>query len=249
VAVPLLNKRKERPNANAMTLVEHLGELRHRVMVMALAFLIGATISFIFYPRILDLLQDPYCRVNHGNCSLYVTGPLDGLSLRIKIGAFGGLILSGPVILWQLWRFITPGLRPREKKYVVPFVSASIVLFLAGCAMAYVTFPHALKFLETVGGPGLKQIYSPSQYLGLITLMMLLFGITFEFPVLLVSLELAHVVTPARLLAWWRWAVILITVVAAVFTPSADPFSMLAMALPMVAFYFISIGIGKLFVR
>jgi sec-independent protein translocase protein TatC len=100
-----------------------------------------------------------------------------------------------------------------------------------------------------VGGPDLQEIYDPIPYLGLILLMMGLFGLTFQFPVVLVSLELAGVVTPARLLRSWRWAVILITVVAGVFTPSSDPFSMLALAVPLVVFYFASIGIGKLFGR
>ncbi len=109
--------------------------------------------------------------------------------------------------------------------------------------------PHALGFLKSVGGPSLQQIYDPIPYLGLIVLMMTLFGLKFEFPVVLVSLELAGVVTPARLLKSWRWAVIIITVVSAVATPSSDPFSMLALAVPLVAFYFISIAIGKLLGR
>jgi sec-independent protein translocase protein TatC len=231
-----------------MTLMEHLGELRRRVMIMVLAFSVGFVIAFIFYPHLLSALQRPYCEVSR-NCALYVSSPLDGLSLRIKLGAFGGLIIASPVILWQLWRFITPALRKTEKRYIIPFVTASVVLFLAGCAMAYYTFPHTLRFLDAIGGPGLRQIYNPNQYLSLILLMMFLFGITFQFPVLLVSMEVAGIVTPARLLAWWRWAVILITVVAAVFTPSSDPFSMMMMAVPLTFFYFVSIGIGKLLGR
>ena len=124
-----------------------------------------------------------------------------------------------------------------------------MVLFLAGCATAYLVLPHALRFLKAVGGPQPDQIYNPNQYLSLILLMMVLFGLTFEFPVVLVALELARVVTPAQLLHWWRWAVIGITVVAAIFTPSSDPFSMLALAVPLVAFYFVAIGIGKLLGR
>jgi sec-independent protein translocase protein TatC len=153
------------------------------------------------------------------------------------------------VILYQLWRFITPGLESREKKYALPFVSSACVLFLLGAATAYVTLPHALGFLKSVGGPNLQAIYDPIPYVGLILLMMALFGLTFQFPVVLVSLELAHVVTPARLLRSWRWSVIIITVVAAVATPSSDPFSMLALAIPLVVFYFASIGIGKLLGR
>ncbi len=178
-----------------------------------------------------------------------MTSPLDGLSLRVKIALFGGLVLSSPIVLFQAWRFVTPGLKAKERRYVVPFVTAAFVLFVAGALTAFVTLPHALGFLRSVGGPNLQAIYDPIPYLGLIILMMTLFGLTFQFPVVLVSLELARVVTPAALLRSWRWAVIAITVVAAVATPSSDPFSMLALAVPLVAFYFISIGIGKLLGR
>jgi sec-independent protein translocase protein TatC len=249
VAIRLLSGRKERPTPDAMTLTEHLGELRRRLIICTLAFVAAAILAAVFYNQLLALLQRPYCHVNPHNCDFYITGPLDGLTLRIKMAAFGGLILAAPVILWQVWRFITPGLRRNEKRYAVPFVSASIVLFLGGCAMAYLIFPHALAFLNAVGGPSLREILNPNQYLSLILLMMLLFGLTFEFPVVLISLELAGVVTPAKLLGWWRWAVIAITLVAAIFTPSGDPFSMLAMAAPLVAFYFLSILIGKLLGR
>ena len=171
------------------------------------------------------------------------------MSLRVKIAVFGGLVLASPVILFQLWRFVTPGLKASERRYAIPFVLSSFTLFLLGAATAYLTLPHALGWLRSVGGPNLVSIYDPIPYLGLILVMMALFGLTFEFPVVLVSLELAGVVSPARLLRSWRWAVIIIVVVAAVFTPSSDPFSMLALALPLVVFYFLSIGIGKLLGR
>jgi sec-independent protein translocase protein TatC len=232
-----------------MTLAEHLGELRRRLIVSLLAFVVAAGVAVALYSPILHLLLRPLCSVNHGRCTLYVTSPLDGLSLRIKIGAFGGLLFSSPVVLWEIWRFVTPGLRAGEKRYAIPFVLASVTLFAGGCVVAFVTLPHALGFLEAVGGPDLHQIYNPIPYLGLILLLMILFGITFEFPVVLISLELARVVTSARLLHWWRWAVILITLVAALFTPTSDPFSMLALAGPLVVFYFLAIGIGKLLKR
>ncbi len=148
-----------------------------------------------------------------------------------------------------MWRFITPGLRSNEKRYAIPFVTAAVVLFCAGCATAYLIFPHALAFLKAVGGPHLYQLLSPTSYLSLVMWMMFLFGLAYVFPVVLVALELARVVSPAQLLHWWRWAVIGITAAAAIFTPSSDPFSMLALAVPLVAFYFVAIGIGKLLGR
>ena len=108
----------------------------------------AAAVSAVFYNRILSVLQHPYCQVRPGALRFYVTAPLDPLTLRVKLAAFGGLILASPVILWQLWRFITPGLRSNEKRYAVPFVISSVVLFLAGCATAYIVFPHALGSLR-----------------------------------------------------------------------------------------------------
>ena len=242
----LRKTQREGSSSDTMTLAEHLGELRRRLLIATIAFLAAGVVAFVGYEYLFAILREPYCRANHGHCSLYVTGPLDGLSLRLKIAAFGGLLLASPVLLFELWRFITPGLKKNEKRYAIPFVAASVVLFLLGCLVAYVSFEHALVFLTAIGGPDLKAIYSPNQYLSLILMMMFLFGVTFEFPVLLVALQIARVVTPAQLLAWWRWAIIGITVAAAVFTPSGDPLSMLALAIPLVAFYFLSILVGKL---
>jgi len=255
-------KRRDKPSPDNMTLAEHLGELRRRVIICVVAYLVAATLCVFLYEPILDFLLRPLCNVvatsgphhsyivrSGSTCNLFVTSPLDGLSLRVKIALFGGLVLASPVILFQLWRFVTPGLKASERRYAVPFVLSAFVLFLAGAATAYIVLPHALGWLHSVGGPNLQAIYDPIPYLGLILLMMTIFGLTFEFPVVLVSLELAHVVTPIQLLKWWRWAVIIIVVVAAVFTPSSDPFSMFALAIPLVVFYFLSIGIGKLLGR
>jgi len=266
VALPFTAKRKNRPSPDNMTLGEHLGELRRRVIICVIALIAAATVAVFAYEPILHFLLRPLCNVDastvhhssgggsliissNGTCNLFVTSPLDGLSLRIKIALFGGLVLASPIILFQVWRFVTPGLKASERRYAIPFVVSAFVLFLLGAATAYITLPHALGFLKSVGGPNLQAIYDPIPYLGLILLMMTIFGLTFEFPVVLVSLELARVVTPARLLRAWRWAVIIIVVVAAVFTPSSDPFSMFALAIPLIAFYFISIGIGKLLGR
>ena len=232
-----------------MTLVEHLGELRRRVLICSVAFVVTATVAFVAYQPILDFLQHPYCQINPGHCQFFVTAPLDGLSLRIKIAAYGGLFLAAPVLLWELWRFITPGLNPKEKKYAIPFIAVSITLFALGCLVAYITFPHALAFLTHIGGPTLNQIFDPLKYVSLILLMMTIFGLTFEFPVLLVSLEIAGVLSPQQLSSWRRWAIIVIVVVAGVVTPSSDPFSMMALALPLYLFYELSIVVGKIILR
>ena len=230
-----------------MTLAEHLAEARHRFLVSTIAVVVLGVGSFLIYPQILHLLQQPYCRAVPRHCAFYVTNPLDGLTLRIKISFFGGLLFASPVLFWQVWRFITPGLKAKERRYAIPFVVASIAFFLTGVVLAYFSFGHALAFLQSIGGRSLTSIYNPNQYLSLFLLMMFIFGVTFEFPVVLVAIELAGLVTPNQLLKSWRYALIGITIAAAVFTPSGDPLSMMALAIPLTAFYFMSIGVGKLF--
>jgi sec-independent protein translocase protein TatC len=183
------------------------------------------------------------------SCSLFVTDPLEPFLIRLKVASWSGLFMASPVVLWQLWRFITPGLKPNEKRYAVPFVLTSLALFALGGVVAMLTFPKALQFLITVGGTSLQTIFSPAKYLRLVILMIVAFGLAFEFPVVLVFLELAGVITSRKLSSWRRPAVVAIFAVAAVITPSQDPYSLFAMALPMCLFYEASILIGKLLKR
>ncbi len=227
-----------------MSLIEHLTELRRRLIICAAALLVGGIIAFILYNRILRVLIGPYTDITHKK-RLLITDPLEGFATRLKIAGWGGLTLASPVVLWQLWRFITPGLHKKEKRYAVPFIVASIVLFLMGAAVAMLTFKPALKFLIGVGGTDLDPMFTPSKYLSLITLMILAFGIAFEFPILLVFLELAGVVTSKKLRKWRRPAIVIIVTVAAVITPSQDPYSLFAMAIPMYIFYEGAIVVGR----
>ena len=248
MSIITLGRGRSRARHDSMTVGGHLAELRRRVLVTGLVLVVTCSVAFVIYPQILHWLQAPYCSVSP-RCHLYVTGPLDGLTLRIHVAGYAGVFLASPVILWQAWRFVTPGLHRNEKRYAVPFVAASLLLFSAGASLALVSLPHALRFLGTVGGPTLQQIYDPNKYLGLVMALMAVFGITFEFPVVLVALELVGVVSPARLASWRRWAIVLIVTGAAVITPSGDPFSMLALAVPLYVFYEISIVLGKLLLR
>jgi sec-independent protein translocase protein TatC len=233
--------------ATGMSIGEHLREARRRILISFAAILLFGVVAFVFYTQIFHFLAEPYCATQpKKNCHFLNLQPLSGLSLRIKIGLFGGFLLASPVVFYQIWRFITPGLKAKEKKYAVPFLSAAVIFFLGGAAMGYYSFGHALKFLQAIGGPELQNQYEPNSYLSLITLMIFAFGLTFEFPVVLVSLELAGAVTPKQLLSGWRYAIIAIAIAAAVFTPSGDPFSMFALMIPLVVFYFGAIGVGKL---
>ncbi|MDQ3353767.1 MAG: twin-arginine translocase subunit TatC [Actinomycetota bacterium] len=230
---------------DGMTLVEHLTELRRRLVKAILALAIGGVIGFLLYEPVLRILQDPYCQVNPGNCDFIVTDPLQSFSVRLKVSAYVGLLIALPVVLWQLWRFITPGLYDNEKRYAIPFVASSVLLFFMGSGLALWTFPNALSFLNEIGGSELEAMYTPDKYLSLITFMMLAFGVGFEFPIVLVFLQMAGALTWQRLASWRRWAVVGIFVIVSVITPSGDPFTLFALSLPMVAFYEISILIGR----
>ena len=237
-----------------MPLVEHLTELRKRLVVSLVAVAACAVVAFAFYNQILDFLIGPYCNLSQpprppGPCSLFITDPLEGFATRLKVATWGGLFLASPVVLYQFWRFVTPGLNPNEKRYAVPFVTASVLLFCLGMLLAKLTFPRALDFLVGVGGPDITAIFSPAKYLRLVILMTVAFGVAFEFPVLLVFLQLANVLTSRRLASWRRPAAVAIVAVAAVITPSQDPYSLLAMAGPMYLFYEGSIVVGRLLHR
>ncbi|MGI9032240.1 MAG: twin-arginine translocase subunit TatC [Acidimicrobiales bacterium] len=227
-----------------MSLVDHLSELRRRLVISAAALVVAAVIAFLLYNRILDFLIGPYTSITHKK-RLLITDPLEGFATRLKIAGWGGMFLASPVVLWQLWRFVTPGLHKKEKRYAIPFIVASLLLFLLGAAVALLTFKPALKFLIGVGGPNLDPTFTPSKYLSLITLMIVAFGIAFEFPILLVFLELAGVVPSTRLRKWRRPAIVVIVTVAAVITPSQDPYSLFAMAIPMYLFYEGAIVVGR----
>lgn len=234
-----------------MSLVDHLAELRRRVMIATIAIAVGAVLGFLVYNRVLSFLQEPYCDLKAergltGTCNFVITDPLEGVTTRFKVSAYIGLVLALPVVLWQLWRFITPGLHPREKRYAIPFIASSILLFGLGAVIAVMTFPQALAFLVTVSGDQVETLFGPARYISLYTLIMLAFGVAFEFPVVLVFLQLAGALSSRRLLRSWRVAIVGIFIAAAVITPSQDPYSLMGMALPMTLFYFGAIAVGRL---
>jgi sec-independent protein translocase protein TatC len=248
--VPLRKTKKEANPEGRMTVFEHLGELRRRLVISIVAVVVAGTIVFILAPEIISFLVTFYRDATKGSRNaLIFTGPLDAFATRLKIATYGGIVLSSPVWLFQLWRFITPGLNPKEKKYAIPFVMSSIVLFIMGGFVALLTLEPALQFLLNIGGSDLKPLLTADKYISLVSLMIVAFGLSFEFPVVLVFLLLARVLTTAQLRAWRRYAGVIIVVFAAVITPSQDPYSLFAMAIPMYIFYEGSIIIGRIMKR
>ena len=241
-----------------MTLIEHLTELRSRLIKCAVAVAIGAVVCWFAYPWILDQLIQPYCDLfgeddvspfateTTGECPLLQTNPLEGFSVRMTIAGYGGLALAIPVILWQLWAFITPGLYAHEKRYAAPFVIVGAFLFLLGGGLAYWSIPRALSFLADIGGPNLIQAFSPGPYLGFVVKMIVAFGIGFEFPLLLVFLQMIGLVHNETLRRGRRFAAVGIVVLAAVITPSGDPFTLLVMSVPLYLLYEGAIIFGRL---
>jgi sec-independent protein translocase protein TatC len=230
-----------------MPLVEHLMELRKRILISIGAVFVCAVIVFVLYNPILHFLSKPYEDVT--GRELIVTDPLAPLLVRLKVSGYGGLALAIPIVMWQIWRFVVPGLHPRERRYGVWFILSAVLLFALGCVVAWFTMTKALEFLLEIGGPSITPLIDANKYLTLVMLMFAAFGVAFEFPLLLVFLLLVNVLNTEQLRKGRRWAAVGISVFAAVITPSADPFSMLFMAVPMYLFYELSILIGRVMKR
>ncbi len=242
------------PPGEGMTLVEHLTELRKRLITCVVAIAVGMLIAFVANEWILDFLIGPYREIADDQNSLtggdlLLTEPLEGFGVRMRTSAYAGIGLAMPVLLWQLWRFVTPGLYPNERRYAVPFVVSALVLFALGAGLAYYTLPRALEFLVDIAGSDFVTAFSSGKYFSLVTYMMLAFGIGFEFPIVLVFLQMAGIVETDTLRRGRRFAIVGICILVAVITPSGDPISMLMLSLPMVIFYELAIVIGSIITK
>ena len=243
-----------------MPLMEHLAELRVRLIKCVLAVVAGAVVCWIFYPQILDRLVQPYCDVVpeeavaeeaerqnlFGGCELLVLDPLEPFAVRLTVAGYGGLTLAVPVLLWQVWRFVQPGLYPRERRHAAAFTVVGALLFALGAGLAYWSIPRALNFLASIGGEDLVTGFSPAKYLSFVIKMMAAFGIGFEFPILLVFLQMAGIIHYRQLIRGRRFAIVGIVALVAVITPSGDPFTLMVLSVPMYLFYEAAIGIGWL---
>jgi sec-independent protein translocase protein TatC len=218
---------------------------------------IGVVAGWFLFDPVIHWLIHPLRELCHGNdCKNSITGgkllftdPLEGLLLRVRVSSYLGLLVAMPVILWQLWRFVAPGLYKNEKRYALVFVGAGSVLFAGGAIVAYYTLPVALQWLGNVAGSGFVTGYSASKYLRLILYMMLIYGAAFQFPIILITAQGVGLVRPQTLFRQWRYGLVVIAILAALITPSSDPFSMFFLAVPLWVFYFGSAAIGLLVQR
>lgn len=228
-----------------MTVVEHLAELRRVLIVSLAAWLVGSIVAFIFNGFALGLLLRPLKLVlSHLHTIVpgaIFTSPTEGLSVPIKIATIIGFILALPVIVWQVWSFVSPGLRPVERRFAGPFIGSAIVLFGVGGAFAYFVMPLGLGFLA--GFLGNNAIYFPdiNQYLSFFLLLVVIFGVTFELPVVLVLLGAMRIISSKWLRQKRKVAIVLIIAAAAIVTPGADPFTPTALAIPLLLLYEASI--------
>lgn len=238
----LLRRRPANPEGR-MSVLDHLRELRRRLIIVVLLVAVGAVLGWVLYDPVLRFLERPYCSVPYQNryhgsgdpnsCALVYTGVLDGFTTRLKVSVIAGTVFTGPLWLYQIWAFITPGLRRNERKYTLAFIVVSTILFVAGMALAYVVLAKGLTVLIGAAGAGTQALLTVNSYLSFVTLMMVVFGAAFELPLLVVMANLAGAVSARMLKKSQRLAIFLIFVFAAVATPSTDPFTMCAMALPM----------------
>ena len=235
-----------------MTLVEHLVELRSRVFKSLVAVLVTTVAAFAFHERILHFLTKPYCdlpeahRLSGGSsCSLIITGVLEGFNVSLRISLYAGILLAAPIWLWQVWRFITPGLHANERKYALTFVGVSTALFAGGVAMAYFMLSYGLEFLLGFASGSLTPALKIDSYLSFMTTFAMAFGLAFEFPLTLVLLNFAGVLSYERMRSWWRGIVFGIFAFAAVATPTGDPFTMSGMAIPMCVLFGVALLIAR----
>ena len=237
------------PGPGEMTLLGHLQELRTRLMKIAIAIVIGAIAVWIFYDPILGFLSAPYCDLReelNQECTFLATDPLQPFNVKLQLSGYGGIIMALPIILYQLGRFILPGLYKEEKRALAPYLVVSTMLLAAGMVLAYWFLPRALSVLiNDLGGDRFEANFEATGYLSFLTKMILAFGIAFQLPVVLVFLQLVGLVQPETLRSNRRVAIIFVVVLAAIITPTGDPFTLGVLAVPMYLFYELSILIGS----
>jgi sec-independent protein translocase protein TatC len=251
-------RRRRRPPRDAqatMSLVAHLTELRNRIGKALLALLVATAVSFWWYEHGLgDFIREPYCGLpenlryggdDSGGCGLLITDVFGGVFIRLKVAFLAGAVLSAPFWLYQLWAFVTPGLKANEKRYGIAFVAVSSALFALGAVLAYVSLSAGLELLLSLAGDGVVIALTAQDYIGFVLSLLVAFGVSFEVPLIAVALNLVGVLSHEVLSRSRRWIFFLTIVFAAFVTPTQDPFTMLLMAGPMIVLFELAIQVAR----
>lgn len=210
-----------------MSLMEHLEELRRRLIIIVISILVAAVAGFVLAGSILDLLVT---RLPEEYRTLIFLNPADPLSAYMKIAGFFGIAVAMPVIIFHVWRFVTPGLTSRERRFVWPVIVAALLLFALGVVIGFVVIPYALNFLLGFAREGLEPALTIDGYIGFVTTMMLAFGLVLEFPIVLIGLARVGILNYRRVASQRRWAILAIVIFAIVLTPGGDPISPLILS-------------------
>lgn len=235
----------ERVELPGMSLMEHLDELRKRIVHSALYLGVGFIVAYIFHEKLYWFVQQPLSNLH---IKLNYTHPMDPLNLYLQVSLIGGAIISSPFILYQVWLFIAPGLYKKEQRFVVPFMAATVGLFLTGAAFGYFyVLPGALKILIVDFGKDFNPVVTIEEYTGFFLSIILGLGISFEMPILIFFLSIFGIVSPKFLWTNIRYAILAVFLVAAIITPSPDPWTMCIYAIPMLCLYLIGIGVSWYF--
>ncbi len=249
--VPFLGKSPEPAlgPTGEMTLLGHLTELRTRLIRSLIAVSIGVAIVFMLSDRIFGVLEGPYCdfqaKQNKSECSFLVLEPLEPFRVVLTLSGWGGLILALPVVLYQLGRFILPGLYPNERRALLPFLGASVVLLFGGMSVAFLLIPKALEVLLEFGPDSFDPQFTADKYLGFFVKMLFAFGVAAELPLVLIFLQKIGVVSNETLRKNRRVAAVAVVILGAIITPTGDPFILAAISVPMYFFYELAILIGR----
>ncbi|MEH0821166.1 MULTISPECIES: twin-arginine translocase subunit TatC [Micromonospora] len=236
----------------SMTLIEHIRELRNRLFRASLAILVGFGFGIWLAEPVRVLLSKPYCDLPQsfdaasGKCKFVQLGVADVFLLNLKIGLWVGLIIAAPIWLYQLWAFIAPGLHRHERRYAYVFTALAAPLFAAGAVLAFFVTTKGLEFLLDISGDDIATNLEVTRYISFVTNLILLFGVAFEFPLIVLMLNFVGLASAKRLLSWWRVAVFVFFAFSAVVTPTPDPFGMTALAICLCALYFAAVGVAFL---
>ncbi len=242
-------KERGADQAAAMPLTEHLRELRSRLVKSGIAIALGMVVGWIYYEQLFAWLSAPFmgaveqARADGRQVTLALTGVADPFVLQMQVAAVAGIALSAPVWLYQLWRFVTPGLHRHERRWAIGFVAVATPLFFGGVALAYAVMPLGLQVLLGFTPENVENIVSVDKYLSFFLRTVLVFGVGFLVPLLIVLLNFAGVLTGRRLLGWWRWIVLIVVVFAAVATPTGDPINLMLLAGPIMLLVSVAVGI------